>query len=372
MIKLASFNMENLFDRAKAMNLATWADGKETLDEYARLNKIFNKTFYSAADKTAIRSGLSKLGLLKSDTGGKYALLRQNRGKLLKRPAGKPVEVVANGRGDWIGWIELKTEPVSETAILNTARVVRDVGADIFGVIEVDNRIALTRFNQQVLPVVGGALYEHIMLIDGNDDRGIDVGIITRADIPIVSMLSHVDDMTGAERIFSRDCAEYDLLLPGGGHLLVLVNHLKSKGYGTPAVSNAKREAQARRIRAIYDARRTSGVSRIAVIGDFNDTPDSAPLAPLLASGSDLKDVSAHPSYQNDGHPGTFENGSKNQKIDYILLSPALFAQVNAAGVFRKGVWGGTHGTMWPIYPEIVQKVHAASDHAAIWVELNI
>ncbi len=74
----------------------------------------------------------------------------------------------------------------------------------------------------------------------------------------------------------------------------------------------------------------------IAILGDFNDTPASAPLAPLLGAGSDLRDVSAHPSFVDDGRPGTFANGTASGTIDYILLSPALFARVQQAGVWRK------------------------------------
>ena len=36
-------------------------------------------------------------------------------------------EVIANGRGDWIGWLELKREAVNEDATRNTARVVGDI-----------------------------------------------------------------------------------------------------------------------------------------------------------------------------------------------------------------------------------------------------
>jgi hypothetical protein len=72
------------------------------------------------------------------------------------------------------------------------------------------------------------------MLIDGNDDRGIDVGLLTRDQFPITRMRSHVDDLSpNGEALFSRDCPEYELVLPGGKTLLVLVNHFKSKGHGT-------------------------------------------------------------------------------------------------------------------------------------------
>ena len=80
------------------------------------------------------------------------------------------VEIVANGRGDWIGWIELAKEAVDETATRMTARVIRDIGAHVLGLVEVEDRPALLRFNRDLL----GGLYRRVMLVDGNDDRGID------------------------------------------------------------------------------------------------------------------------------------------------------------------------------------------------------
>ena len=110
-------------------------------------------------------------------------------------------------------------------------------------------------------------------------------------------MRSHVDDREpDHEPLFSRDCAEYEVTVPGGEPILVMVNHFKSKGYGRQADNDARRRAQATRVAAIYDARRAEGATRIAVMGDLNDTPDSAPLQPLLA-GTDLRDVSEHPAF---------------------------------------------------------------------------
>jgi hypothetical protein len=283
-MRLASFNFENLFDRAKAFNQDTIADGKKVLDKFGRLNKVFAKPTYNPADKKTILDGLDDLGVLKDDNAGEFVRLRQNRGKLLERPHAGPVEVVANGRDDWIGWLELKTEPVNEIATQNTARVIRDVTADVLATIEIDNRIAVQRFNEQLLPSVNSEPYPHVMVIDGNDDRGIDVGLMTR--FPIGTMRSHVDDVSGSSRVFSRDCPEYEILLSSGRTLLLLVNHFKSKGSGTQADSNARRLRQVERVREIYEGRRQAGVTRIAIVGDFNDTPDAAPLAPLLAQGA--------------------------------------------------------------------------------------
>ena len=123
---------------------------------------------------------------------------------------------------------------------------------------------------------------------------------------------------------------------------------------------------------SIYKKLRNRGAKYVAVMGDLNDTPDSTALAPLLGSASDLRDVSEHPKFKEDGRPGTYANGTKGGKIDYILLSPALYRKVTDAAVFRTGVWGGRHGTLWPHYPEMKEDVHAASDHAAVWVDLDI
>lgn len=373
-MRLATFNVENLFDRPKIMNLPKWSDGAKVLKDYARLNELIGQDVYSAADKKELLKIMTNHPGLSSPQkkDSRYIQLRDIRGEFLKKPQGKPVEIVANGRGDWIGWFELKTEPIKEVATENTARVVSLLNADIIGIVEAEDRVGLKAFNDTVVKKIGGQPYAHVMVIDGNDDRGIDVGIMSRSAFPIDSMRSHVDDTDGVSVIFSRDCPEYLFTLPSGIQLLVLVNHLKSKGYGSPTTSNDKRERQTQQIRAIYDQRRQEGTQHIAIIGDFNDIPDSTPMASLLKQGSDLKDVSQHASYPDDGQPGTHGNGTSSGKLDYILLSPALWATVQQAGVERRGVWGGKNGTLWTHLPEMKTAKDAASDHAALWVDLAV
>jgi endonuclease/exonuclease/phosphatase family metal-dependent hydrolase len=248
--------------------------------------------------------------------------------------------------------------------------VVREVAPHVIAVVEVESRPAVKHFSEVVLPQVQAPPFRHAMVIDGNDDRGIDVGIMTRATFDITGIQSHVDDVDATGQIFSRDCAEYAIKTPGGGRLILLVNHFKSKGFGSQADSNKKRERQARRVAQIYDELHAHE-QHIAILGDFNDTPGSTPLAPLL-QGTGLQDVFQHPKFTGDGRPGTFKNGAASDKLDYILLSPELQALVTGAGVFRKGVWGGVHGTLFPHFPTIKEEVNAASDHAAIFVDLAL
>lgn len=46
-----------------------------------------------------------------------------------------------------------------------------------------------------------------------------------------------------------------------------------------------------------------------------------------------------------DGRPGTYGYGTASNKIDYVLLSPALFARVTNARVCCERVWGGKKAT---------------------------
>lgn len=369
-MRLASYNVENLFSRAKAMNLGSWAEGRPVLQRFAALNALLGELNYTAVRKKKMAQLMVELGLEKSDT-GPYVELRRSRGDLLTRPKAGGIEITAAGRAGWIGSLLLREAPVDETATRLTARVIADLQADVLAVVEADSRPALVDFNDTLIKPLGRA-FRHIMLIDGNDSRGIDVGVMTGAAYPLGLMRSHVDERNAkGEALFSRDCAQFQISTPAGGELVLLVNHLKSKGYGTPAASNARRLEQAQRVQLIYQALRDKGVQHIAVVGDFNDTPGSATLAPLLQSG-DLRDAFSHPAFDAGGYPGTYASCTASNKIDYLLLSPALYAKVQAGGVWRQGLWPGVRPVRWPRYPELTQPVHAASDHAAAWVDLDL
>lgn len=370
-MRLASYNVENLFNRAKVMNLGTWSEGKPVLDSFAALSSLLGEHTYTPTRKARMVALMQALELEKSDT-GKFVTLRRNHGGLLRRPRTGGIEITASGRDDWIGSLELILEPVNHTAIGNTAKVIEDVSADILAVVEAENRTALLGFNERVIASIGGTPYRHVMLIDGNDERGIDVGLLTREGFAIGQMRSHVDDRDAQDRrIFSRDCPEYSIETPSGNQLTLLVNHLKSKGYGSPAQSAARRKLQAERVKAIYQSLVAGRQKHIAIVGDFNDTPDSDALAPLLAE-TDLKDVTRHPSFDDGGFPGTFGSCSASNKIDYILLSPALWRLMNAGGINRTGVWPGTRPAKWPVLDSLQKTTEAASDHAAIWCDLRL
>ncbi|WP_433060469.1 endonuclease/exonuclease/phosphatase family protein [Dactylosporangium sp. CS-033363] len=364
LMRIASYNVENLFNRAKALDQRTWADGRPVLEAFARAGELLEEPVYTDEVKREILRELTKLGLRNGDL-AKFARLRQNRGRLLKRARDGRVEVIAGGRADWIGWVELTFDRCEEQALVNTARVILELRADVLGVVEAESRHALKRFTEGGLR----GLYRHIQVMDGNDERGIDVGVMSTEDFPLAVQRTHVDDVDEQGRVFSRDCPEYHFALPGREErLVVLVNHLKSKGYGGKVASDSTRRRQAARVAAIYKSQATPYV---AVVGDLNDTPDSEPLAPLLRD-SDLRDVSKHPAFDDAGRPGTYGSCTARNKLDYVLLSPALWAATTGGGILRKGVWGGRNGVLWPIYDTMTRAVHAGSDHAAIFADIDL
>lgn len=371
-MRIAAFNVENLFDRARIMNMDDWQDGRPILEAFAEFTDLLELATYTEAARTRMAELVGVLGLTKSDT-GPYVILRRNRGALLTRHGDGRISIKATGRADWIGWVELRPAPINVTAILNTAQVIRDVGADILGVVEAEDRVALREFNDDLMPAVGGLPYPNIMLIDGNDTRGIDVGLLTRDGYEIGLMRSHVHEGPPRSRVFGRDCPEYEVTTPAGEVIWVLLCHFKSKGFGRQADNDRKRKREADHVAGYVTRLLSEGMQNIVVMGDLNDTPHSTPLAALFNHPA-LHDVSRFPLYDTGPFPGrgTRKLGNDADQIDHILVSDALWPRVRAAGLFRMGVWPGVRpAPRWPVYPEITKPIHAASDHHAIWVDLD-
>jgi endonuclease/exonuclease/phosphatase family metal-dependent hydrolase len=215
---------------------------------------------------------------------------------------------------------------------------------DILCLQEVENLDAIRLFNQRYLD----GHYPYRLLIDGHDERNIDVGVLSC--FPITEIRTHVDDVDEeGRRVFSRDCLEATFRLPGGETLTLLVNHLKSKlllgegGEDADArkaklrASHARRLAQAKAVAALVEARFAGSHERAlyAVLGDFNDVAASPYLAPLMTS-SRLADVlGAH----LPGEDWTYYWRARGRvsRIDHVLASKELARRIaDAAGAGRK------------------------------------
>ncbi|HLP94759.1 MAG TPA: endonuclease/exonuclease/phosphatase family protein [Saprospiraceae bacterium] len=367
MIKIASYNLENLFARPTAMSFTPdTPQGREAIEDHAVLNTIIEHAQYSDQDKAKLVELSHKYKWhYKNPPKNALVQLQKLRGPLFRQSQSSgELTVVAKGRKSWVGWFELRKDDVRWEATLNTGQIIVDNKPDILIAVEVENRPTLDRFNNQVLKSKFGFEYPHFMAIDGNDPRGIDLGIMSK--FPIIEIRSHVDDVNPeGNKIFSRDCPEYDLLLPDGSVLVVIPNHFKSKRNGNDQESENRRIAQGRRAHEIaFNALQRSPYVLIA--GDLNDTPNSATLAELLKNG--FEDVQSHPSYPAD-RPGTFGTGTAGNKIDYLIMSPALRQKLQHTGIERRGTY---HPNIWEPLPTVTSSVENASDHHLIWGEFDL
>lgn len=366
-LRLATFNVENLFSRPIAMSYENNAQGQPFLDAYHELNSLFAHAVYTDADKARIVELMVAHKLAGSRPRNKHLEFRKLRGTLLAKREGVYM-VVADGRADWVGWVELKEQEVNDRAIFNTARTIAAVDADIFVLVEVEDRPGLQKFHNNVLlPLLeasGRVGYPYLLVIDGNDERGIDVGILSRH--PITDITTHVFDLREGRTVFSRDCAEYFIEVPGiSDRLLVMANHFASKGSDPSGMK--RRIHQAARVQEIVAQRLAQGFTHIIVGGDLNDTPDAASLASLIGSPHLTDAVRKFGTVIDPSGKrlGTYETG-KNQ-LDYLLLSKPLSTAALAAGIERRGSFAPR---TFKSFDTVTEKRYQASDHHCVWVDL--
>ena len=346
--RIGTFNVENLFERAKIFNNADTSVVAGNLDDLADLQKELRRNTY---DRALILSLLNRLS--------RFIKINETRGRLLTRRGNR--RVIASSRRDWDGFIELKRAKFDDATRRNTARVIRSVNADVLGVVEAEDRLVLKRFDSDRL---GNRGYDYNMVIDGNDQRGIDVGLYSR--FPIGGVWTHLFEKIGRSRIFSRDCLEVQLLLPTGDNLWVLVNHFKSKFGGDSPASQRRRKGQADRVaeilRSDYDLR----TDLVAVVGDFNDTPNSNPLSGLLGMQR-LHDV-LELHFSDPADRWTYRFRNNNQQIDYVLVSDPLRDAFRSAGVERRGMFTNVTTP----FDTVTNWRNSASDHAAVWADFQL
>jgi len=353
--RIATFNAENLFSRAKVLNLKDKTIGDSALLDIQALQKELAKDVY---DKQAI------LNLYKQVKN--YVKVSEERGKLWKKSGYAIVGVIPNGEKDWDGSLVFRRSRFNDLARQHTKRVISDAKAHILCLVEVENKDVLASFNSHML----NSRYKYNMLIDAFDPRGIDVALYSK--FPLGGVWTHMFEKKGNRRIFSRDCLEVEIFLPNGKKLFVLCNHFKSKGYGKTSESNDKRKRQAERVAEIITQGYDLNKDWVAVAGDLNDTAESAPLQPLFQVPG-IRDV-LDMQFPNNAKKRWTYHYKKNEQIDFILVSKPLQKAFLKAGVKRRGIYNieTFSGGEEKAYETLERKSQEASDHGAVWAEFKL
>jgi len=278
---------------------------------------------------------------------------------------------------------KIKPATISQEQRKNTANAILETDPQILAVEEVENLATLRLFNGKYL----GNAFDRILLIDGNDARGIDVGFLVRKGVSaeILEIRTHVDDAVSggyldksnrldtrvaAQAVFSRDCLEADLRV-GQMVLTFLVNHFKAQD-NKPG-STTRRLGQAGRVAALAATARNQGKFPI-VMGDLNiDVKQSdydQSLDPLVTLPI-LHDPFAGLNDQ-DRWTHYYSSKRKVSRLDYILIDARLAPRVLGTEIFRKGLSKKCKQYAGPRLASMKTNDLEASDHCPTSVVLDL
>ncbi|MCW4002027.1 MAG: endonuclease/exonuclease/phosphatase family protein, partial [Candidatus Bathyarchaeota archaeon] len=165
---------------------------------------------------------------------------------------------------------------------------IKDMNVDVLAIQEVEDLDTLHQFNREYL---GQDSYQYCVLIEGNDPRLIDVGILSKLPIGGVTSWKHSVHPGDPNRtVFGRDLLEVEILNSSRSRTLFKIfnNHLKSHYVGPGReralgrrLNNQRRTRQAEMVAEIVKAR-TRPDSSFIVLGDMNDPPTSPCLNPIV------------------------------------------------------------------------------------------
>lgn len=260
------------------------------------------------------------------------------------------------------GWTE---RPKPEKELVALSESLHDINADVIGFQEVESLQVLTQFRDKYLRDMG---YQHVVLVEGNDRRGIDVALFSR--FPVSNVKSHKDlrfPVPGqGTQGFSRDLLQARINAPNNYKFTMFVAHLKSQHGDDPA--DIKREAEALQIQNIIGTfQKANPQENFVLLGDFNDRPEAKHISHVVnprVSNLNLSDIimeemGAQP-WVYTYHPKKYRS-----RIDYILMSQTMKREYIPKSV--KLYKPFKEGNEWKkLY------FYNASDHIPVTVDFNI
>ncbi len=208
------------------------------------------------------------------------------------------------------------------------AQVIANVGGmelpDIVGVCEIENRLVLQNLIKAA-PIEKGNY--KIVHYDSPDRRGIDVGLLYRAD-KFRLLYSKALNLSLPEdsNFKTRDILYVKGLSSRQDTLHFFVNHWPSR-YGGQEVSEPKRMAAAQLLRQITDSiLESQSDAQILIMGDLNDTPKNKSVFEVLGASNDTinKGRLVNLMHNADENVGTHKYRGEWAYLDQIIVSNGL------------------------------------------------
>ena len=172
--------------------------------------------------------------------------------------------------------------------------------------------------------------YEYLITTSA-DPRGIDVALLYKPTVfrPFACRPLRLPAQHATSRL-TRDILCVSGELVSTDTLDLIVCHLPSRlnGRRAAALRRAVVQQVCQAVDSLVSCRATS---HIIVLGDFNDTPSSKPLAPLTA-GNRLVCIT-------DTLPGSYRYKGRWEQIDHAFLSPTLCDTSNNLPLAPRGAW---------------------------------
>ncbi len=273
-------------------------------------------------------------------------------------------------------------KPKPEWALREEGKIILENDLDILTLAEVEDIAALNDFNERFL----GGKYR-TFLIEGNDERGIDIAFLVKKDLPFnIEQRSHKDEtwqdptLGGATKtLFSRDLTSLVVRAPGKTQPLFVLfgTHYKSKRDrpGDPE-SNIERAAQVTRTAEIMERYRKEFGADVPMMmaGDYNGSVnEEAAYKPLYAAAglTDSFDAAPIASTTEERITHTFHprgGPAHYAQMDAILVSKSLKGAVQSAKVYR---YKNPDGTVRAIPKTYEERELNPSDHFPLIVTLD-
>ena len=373
-MKIATFNIQNLFHRDRSLLEKPYS--KCVADWISELDGLMQGNNRATSNAERIQELAFLLGFDKTfDV--PYAVMRKRAGFLFLKGMDYSKELKAGELTDWNGWIALQTVPVDSVAVKNKAKVIAEVNPDILLLQEIEDRASLEEFNAQLLPELNCEPFQEVAVVQASDKRGQEMGIMLKNGYRLKSVRRHLFDVEDSPNP-KKEFFQYVFVTPSHQTIWLLAAQLQEETKDKE-LSNAFRKKETQRIADVYNGLWNNGQKNIVVTGTFNTVSYCDSLSPLFRD-TKMKDVTRHQSFKADFDEGrdatyfrlgAYRMGVNIKQGDYLMLSPSLFSKLTNSGLNRKAVWPDKK-PMWSVYSSMQHKRQAASEHPAVWADINI